>query len=206
MKQIINVRLTSNDVVNKILLANLGEDDLIAVDYKYYGTINRKCINVVLDEFRESRLTKEECHLVFDEQFHLSDKILSMGVFDAIAIIPTDYRLDLIVQHNSWQVRDELAKFGKCVDILKNDKDFNVRITVAKYGYCLDTLVHDNSISVREAVAKHHYRLDHLMHDPNFMVRRAVAEAGYACDVLKNDESYEVRRAALVCIRNRVKK
>ena len=203
MKQITHIRLTSNDVVNKILIANLSENDLIAVDYKYYGTINRKCINVVLDEFRESRLTKEECHLVFDELFHLSDKILSMGVFDVIALIPTDYRLDLIVQHDSWQVRDELAKFGKCVDILKNDKDFNVRITVAKYGHCLDTLVHDRSISVREAVAKHHYRLDLLVNDPNFIVRRAVAESGYACELLKNDESYEVRKAAIVQIRKK---
>ena len=205
MKRITNAQLTSNNVVNKILIANLSEDDLIAVEYKYYGTINRKCINVVLDEFRESRLTKEECHIVFDEQFHLSDKILSMGAFDVIALIPTDYRLDLIVQHNSWQVRDELAKLGKYVDVLKNDRDFNVRITVAKYGYCLDTLVHDRSISVREAVAKHHYRLDLLVNDPNFMVRRAVAESGYACEILKNDESYEVRRVAIEHIRKKSK-
>lgn len=205
MKQITNTRLTSNDVVNKIILANLGEDDMIAVEYLNYGVIERKCINVVLDEFRESRLTKEECHIVFDKQFHLSDKILSMGVFDVIALIPTDYRLDLIVQHDSWQVRDELAKFGKCVDILKNDRDFNVRITVAKYGYCLDTLVHDRSISVREAVAKHHYRLDLLVNDPNFMVRRAVAESGYASEALKNDESYEVRKAAITQIRKKNK-
>ena len=203
MKQITNVRLTSNDVVNKIILANLGEDDMITVEYLNYGVIERKCINVVLEEFRESRLTKEECYIVFDKQFRLSDKILLMGVFDVIALIPTDYRLDLIVQHDSWQVRDELAKFGKCVDVLKNDKDFNVRITVAKYGYCLDTLVHDRSISVREAVAKHHYRLDLLVNDPNFMVRRVVAESGYASEALKNDESYEVRKAAIVQIRKK---
>lgn len=203
MKQITNTRLTSNDVVNKIILANLGEDDMIAVEYLNYGVIERKCINVVLEEFRENRLTKEECHLVFDELFHLSDKILSMGVFETRALIPTDYRLDLIVQHDSWQVRDELAKFGKCVDILKNDRDFNVRITVAKQGYCLDTLVEDRSISVREAIAKHHYRLDLLMHDANWIVRRAVAESGYASEALKNDESYEVRKAAIVQIRKK---
>ena len=195
MKQITNARLTSNDVVNKIILANLGEDDMIAVEYLNYGVIERKCINVVLEEFRENRLTKEECHLVFDELFHLSDKILSMGVFETRALIPTDYRLDLIVQHHSWQVRDELAKFGKCVDILKNDRDFNVRITVAK----------DNSISVREAVAKNHYRLDLLMHDANWIVRRAVAESGYASEALKNDESYEVRKASIVQIRKKNK-
>jgi hypothetical protein len=205
MKEVNRKQLTSNDVVNKIILANLGEDDMIAVEYLNYGVIERKCINVVLEEFRENRLTKEECHLVFDEQFHLSDKILSMGVFETRALIPTDYRLDLIVQHHSWQVRDELAKFGKCVDILKNDRDFNVRITLAKHGHCLDTLVKDNSISVREAVAKNHYRLDLLMHDTNWIVRRAVAESGYASEVLKNDESYEVRKAAIVQIRKKNK-
>ena len=203
MKQITSVQLTTNEVVNKILLTNLQENDMIAVEYPNYGMIERKCINVVLDEFKQNRLTKEECHFVFNEQFQLSDKILSMGVFDAIALIPTDYRLDLIVQHDSWQVRDELAKFCKCVDILKNYRDFNVRITVAKLGHCLDTLVYDKSISVREAVAKHHYRLDHLMRDPNFMVRRAVAESGYASEALKNDESYEVRKAAIVQIRKK---
>ena len=196
MKRIENNRLTSNNIVNKILIANLQENDMIAVEYASYGTINRKCINVVLDEFKENRLTKEECHFVFDKQFHLSDKILSMGVFEVIALIPTDYRLDLLIQHHSWQVRNELARFNKYTELLKNDENFNVRITVAKCGHCLDTLVHDRSISVREEVAKHHYRLDLLANDPNWIVRRVVAESGYASRLFQKDESSEVRRVA----------
>ena len=196
MKHFVNTQLTSNSIVNKILIANLHEHDIIDVEHPENGTIRRRCVTVVLDEFEQGRLTKEECYFVFDTQFHLSDKILSMSAFDAIALIQTNYRLDLLVQHSSYEVRSELARRGKCVDILKSDSDIEVRRTLAQYGYGLDTLVHDESTSVRQTVASHHYRLDLLVNDISAIIRRTVASSGYASNLFEHDELSVIRKAA----------
>lgn len=113
MKQINHKKLTSNELVNKILVANLSENDTIYTKLPMFGMTDRRCFDVVLEEFHKKRLTKEECHFVFDEYFHLYDKITSMDEIDVAALVPTGYRRDLITQCDSWIVGIQFEKFDK---------------------------------------------------------------------------------------------
>lgn len=110
MKQVSTSQLTSNDVVNKIIISNLQVNDKITIERSGFGIVDRWCIDVVLEEFKNNRLTKEECHFAFDKQFHLSDKISSMSTHLATKVISTGYRLDLFAQHPSWLIRRAVSR------------------------------------------------------------------------------------------------
>lgn len=53
MKQVSTSQLTSNDVVNKIIISNLQVNDKITIERSGFGIVDRWCIDVVLEEFKK---------------------------------------------------------------------------------------------------------------------------------------------------------
>lgn len=97
-------------------------------------------------------------------------------------------------------IKVELTKQGKCLDILVYDKDESVRAEVADCGRDkdLDILVDDNSYVVRECVADfgRDKDLDKLRYDNKDKVRVFVAEKGRPQDreIFVKDHSSIVRQ------------
>lgn len=89
----------------------------------------------------------------------------------------------------------ELAKEGKYLDLLVNDKDYYVRLYIARQGYYLDKLINDENWQVRYEIAKQGYNFNKLIYDKDWHVREVVANHGYGLDVLINDEIWCVRVA-----------
>lgn len=93
--------------------------------------------------------------------------------------------IDIDIDINEWLHSDyaikrkQVVKCGYRLDILVNDKSADVRMAVARQGYSLDILVNDESRWVREAVAKQGYGLDVLIKDKDKNVRGEVNEYLY---------------------------
>ena len=88
---------------------------------------------------------------------------------------------------------EKIAKHNYKLDVLINDSSSEVRKAVAEQGYGLDILINDKHWAVRLAVAEQGYGLDQLINDEHAEVRAEVAKQGYGLDKLINDERAEVR-------------
>ena len=69
MKQINHKKLTSNELVNKILVANLSENDTIYTKLPMLGMTDRRCFDVVLEEFHKNVLRKKNVILFLTNIF-----------------------------------------------------------------------------------------------------------------------------------------
>lgn len=151
MKSITHKQLTSNELVNKLLLLHPDLDT--KCDYTYDGVVHCNVtinfLNVLIAENVDRRLTDEEFdHILFD-YFDLPNNINQLS--DTI-------KIDLI----------EIDKF---INELKNDKSCAVRHALASNGYYLDKLTYDPHYKVRAEVAKHYHNLEILKNDANKRVR-----------------------------------
>lgn len=152
MKHVQKKALTSNELVNKLLISNPKLDTKF--NYLYHTHVvnyikSTKLIDILTTEFLENRLTQEEFdHILFD-YFDLPNSLNQLS--DTI-------KIDLI----------EIDKF---VNELKNDKSYVIRHALASNGYYLDKLTYDPHYKVRAEVAKHYHNLEILKNDANKRVR-----------------------------------
>ena len=117
---------------------------------------------------------------------------------DKINLAKNGKYLDILVNDKNYDIRIEVARQGYGLDILVNDPNWVVRNTVAQQKYGLDVLVNDKHCYVRIAVAEQGYGLESLINDKDWEVRNAVVQQGYGLDVLINDKHWYVRRSVAV--------
>lgn len=151
MKHVQSKQLTSNELVNKLLLLHPDLDT--KCDYTYDGVVHCNVtinfLNVLIAENIDRRLTDEEFdHILFD-YFDLPNNLNQLS--DTI-------KIDLI----------EIDKF---VNELKNDKSYVIRHALASNGYFFDEYTYDPHYKVRAEVAKHYHNLEILKNDANKRVR-----------------------------------
>lgn len=152
MKHIQKKALTSNELVNKLLISNPKLDTKF--NYLYYTHVvnyikSTKLIDILTTEFLENRLTDEEFdHILFD-YFDLPNNLNQLS--DTI-------KIDLI----------EIDKF---INELKNDQSYVIRHALASNGYFFDEYTYDPHYKVRAEVAKHYHNLEILKNDANKRVR-----------------------------------
>lgn len=158
------------------------------------GVIKRRGCKFAAESIELVReLTKEEVKNYFEQNakaFACCDE-----AYVRQAVADYGYCLDILIDDEDEDVRATVAKQGYGLDVLVNDEDWQVRCAVAEQGYGLDTLINDEDGDVRAAVAEQGYGLDILIHDEDWQVRLAVAEQGYGLDVLVDDEDFDVREA-----------
>lgn len=194
MRKTSSTRLTSSELTNKIILANLQYDDMMTLHSEIFNEYEMRCIDVVFDEFAIHQLTLEECFFVFDHVFKLREKINDLDLTTADALINLDYCVEQFATHPNRDVREYVACKGKCLNILVNDEDCEVRQQVAKRFYQPEKLMHDHSLVVKRELVKQHYRLDHFMHDKVYLMRNFVADTQYGLSKLISDPINQVRK------------
>ena len=151
MKHVQKKALTSNELVNKLLISNPKLDT--KCDYTYDGVVRCNVtinfLNVLIAENVDRRLTDEEFDNILFDYFDLPNNLNQLS--DTI-------KIDLI----------EIDKF---VNELKNDKSYVIRHALASNGYFFDEYTYDPHYKVRAEVAKHYHNLEILKNDANKRVR-----------------------------------
>ena len=99
---------------------------------------------------------------------------------DQLKLSETQLAEYLVDTHRN--VRCEVAKQGRYMDVLVDDDEWIVRCEIARQGYGLDVLVDDESWIVRREVAKQGYGLDVLVEDDHQFVRVEVQNQLDLCE------------------------
>ena len=149
-------------------------------------------VNIDIDEWLYSDDNKKREEVV-RHGYRLDILVNDESADVRMAVARQGYSLDILVNDESRWVREAVAEQGYGLDVLINDKDWHVRLLVAEQGYGLDVLINDKISSVRAAVARQGYGLDILINDEDSDVRTAVAKQGYGLDVLIKDKDKNVR-------------
>lgn len=151
MKHVQKKALTSNELVNKLLLLHPGLDTKF--DYTYDGVVHCNVtinfLNVLIAENVDRRLTDEEFDRILFDYFDLPSNLNRLS--DTI-------KIDLI----------EIDKF---INELKNDESYVIRHALASNGYFFDEYTYDPHYKVRAEVAKHYHNLEILKNDVSKRVR-----------------------------------
>lgn len=127
-------KLTSNMLVNKLLLSNASLVELLA-------TLHNENLN--------KSITQDEIHhvvhsiLQLDKQFHTLDTIAK------IQLIGLGELIELFEGTSDPDLRLALASRGYYLDQLTYDPNPSVRIHVARHKHNLDILMHDSDHDVR---------------------------------------------------------
>ena len=152
MKKIHTKALTSNELVNKLLLTNPQLDTRVAYirDGKqmfYYS--HPKFFEILQHEASQRWLSQKEFESVLFDYYGLPAKLDQFT---------EDQKLILI-------------DLGYCFNELKNDQSDVVRERLALHGYFLDEYTYDSNVDVRKAVAVQAHNAHILINDENEEVR-----------------------------------
>ena len=147
MIQYSDKKLTSNSLINKLLLTNpqLSTNCIVNQD----KITSKRFIDIIRQEVSCERFTNEEAHDLLLDYYDLPR---SLGKLDDESKIC-------------------LIEIGYFIHELKDDKSYVVRQHLALYGYFLDEYTHDSSYKMRVKVANHYHNLNILIHDEHELVR-----------------------------------
>lgn len=147
MIQYSDKKLTSNSLINKLLLTNpqLSTNCIVNQD----KITSKRFIDIIRQEVSCERFTNEEAHDLLLDYYDLPR---SLGKLDDESKIC-------------------LIEIGYFIHELKDDKSYVVRQHLALYGYFLDEYTHDSNYKVRVKVANHYHNLNILIHDEHELVR-----------------------------------
>lgn len=155
MKEVHTTKLTSNELINKLLLTNPSLDTRFKYveDGKsvfYYKT--PRFVDILANEKSRNKLSQEELDRVLREHFKLPQQLDQFTV---------DQKMMLI-------------KLESFLDELKHDENDEVREMLATQGYFLDEYTYDSSADVRRAVVMHKHNLEAFKNDPDEYIRNLV--------------------------------
>jgi len=130
--------------------------------------------------------------------FRINDKVyIGCSVFTqqkAIEAIKIKYKKETAYYRNNYLDKVNslfIDNDGYVGDIFK--QNINVRFEVAKLGKLLEQLKDDKNSYVRYEVVKHGKFLEQLKDDVDWRVRYKVAEQGKFLEQFKDDKDYRVR-------------
>lgn len=155
MKEVHTTNLTSNSLVNKLLLTNPSLDTRFKYvkDGKsvfYYKT--PRFVDILVNEKSQNKLSQEELDRILREHFKLPQQLDQFTV---------DQKMMLI-------------KLEAFLDELKHDENDLIREMLATQGYFLDEYTYDSSADVRRAVVMHKHNLEAFKNDPDEHIRDLV--------------------------------
>lgn len=155
MKEVHTTKLTSNSLVNKLLLTNPSLDTRFKYveDGKsvFYYKMPR-FVDILINEKSQNKLSQEEIDRILREHFKLPQQLDQFTV---------DQKMMLI-------------KLEAFLDELKYDKNDEVREMLATQGYFLDEYTYDSSADVRRAIVMHRHNLEAFKNDPDEYIRDLV--------------------------------
>lgn len=136
MRKITHQQLTSNAVLNKILLSNASITETIAVLH---------------DENLKHAVTKEDIRYVIYDVLCLDKHFNSLDIICKIQLIGLDEMIDRFEHEHYPDIRLALASRGHYLDKFTYDHHPQVRVHVAKHKHNLDILINDRDPRVRKA-------------------------------------------------------
>lgn len=147
MIQYSDQKLTSNSLINKLLLTNpqLSTNCIVNQD----KITSKRFIDIIRQEVSCERFTNEEAHDLLLDYYDLPRSLDKLDDESKICLI----------------------EIGYFIHELKDDKSYVVRQHLALYGYFLDEYTHDSNYKVRVKVANHYHNLNILIHDEHELVR-----------------------------------
>ena len=138
MRKITHQQLTSNAVLNKILLSNASITETIAVLH---------------DENLKHAVTKEDIHHVVHDVLCLDKHFNSLDIICKIQLIGLDEMIDRFEHEEYSGIKITLASRGHYLDKFTYDQHPQVRVHVAKHKHNLDILINDRDPRVRKSAA-----------------------------------------------------
>ena len=141
MKKIVKKNLTSNSIVNKLLVTNMQLSD----------KLNNKdtCIDLFKDLYRHSQLTKDDLYYVLYEIFNIRE---NLSQFDESTVLT-------------------IAQLGFEHEQILNSKFTNVKRYFADHYLYLDTLLEDHDEEVRDRAHRQVISYDRMTKSSNSMQR-----------------------------------
>lgn len=134
MLKIEQKKLTSNAVLNKLLLSNASITETLAALH---------------DENLKHAVTKEDIRIVIYDILDLSSQFHTLDTIAKIQLIGLGELIDCFEGTSDLDLRLALASRGYYLDQLTYDPNPSVRMHVARHKYNLDILMHDSDHDVR---------------------------------------------------------
>lgn len=129
-------KLTSNAVLNKLLLSNTSITEMLSALH---------------DENLKHAVTKEDIRIVIYDILDLSSQFHTLDIIAKIQLIGLDEMIDRFDHEHYPDIRLALASRGHYLDKFTYDPHPQIRIQVAKHKHNLDILINDRDPRVRKA-------------------------------------------------------
>ena len=138
MLKIEQKRLTSNTLINKLLLSDKKAPRIYI-------------LATLCEENRKNAVTKEDIHTVVYDIFHLDEKFDKLNTMYKVQLIRLGVMIDRFKDDKDIDICITLASQGHYLNKLTHSPYPYVRTLVAQHKCNLDILIHDPDPDVRKA-------------------------------------------------------
>jgi hypothetical protein len=138
MLKIEQTKLTSNALINKLLLSNASITETLSALH---------------DENLKHAVTKEDIHYVIYDILNLSSQFHTLDIIAKIQLIGLDEMIDRFEHEEYSGIKIALASRGHYLDKFTYDKHPQVRVHVAEHKHNLDILINDRDSRVRKSAS-----------------------------------------------------